>query len=211
MRILLIEDHPIVRAACRRLLSSSGGTEIAEAATAAIGLSMARDVAPDVIILDLRLPDGNGLDLLVALLSEDSGRRIIVFSMYEDSTFAKRALEAGARGYISKNDNPDTLQEAIEKVSAGGIFLTPNMAEKLALATAGIYSDPLRNLSPRERQALDLLGQGKTLSEIANEMGISYRTSAYAVAQIKAKLGITSTAALIKWAADRLILLPANS
>lgn len=122
MRILLIEDHPIVRAACRRLLSSSAGTEIAEAATAAVGLSMARDVAPDVIILDLRLPDGNGLDLLVALLSEDSGRRIIVFSMYEDSTFAKRALEAGARAYISKNDSPDALQEAIEKVSAGGYF-----------------------------------------------------------------------------------------
>lgn len=79
------------------------------------------------------------------------------------------------------------------------------MAEKLA--TASLNTDPVRSLSPRERQALDLLGQGKTLSEIAGEMGVSYRTSAYAVAQIKAKLGITSTAALIKWAADRLVLL----
>ena len=202
MRILLIEDHPIVRAACRRLLGLSDHTEIAEAATATTGLSMARDIVPDIVILDLKLPDGNGLDLLVALLSDDPDRRIIVFSMYEDPALAKRALEFGARGYVTKNDNPDALLQAIEKVSVGGIFLTSSMAEKLALTTAGLGIDPLQSLSPREHQALELLGQGKTLTEIADELNVSYRTSASAVAQIKIKLGIASTAALIKWAVD---------
>jgi len=202
MQILLIEDHPIVRTACRRLLSLSDGTEIAEAATATIGLSMVRDIAPDIVILDLKLPDGNGLDLLVTLLSEDANRRIIVFSMYEDPALARRALESGAKGYITKNDNPDALLQAIDKVSTGGIFLTSGMAEKLALTTVGLDIDPLQGLSPRERQALELLAQGKTITEIADELGVSYRTSASAVAQIKIKLGIASTAALIKWSVD---------
>lgn len=204
MRILLIEDHPIVRAGCRRLLQGWNGVEVWEAATAGDGLRIGREIEAEIIVVDLNLPDVNGLDLLEPLLADGPERKIIVFSMYDDSAFAQRALEGGARGYITKNDDPDALLQAIEKVSAGGLFLTAGMIEKLAFKAASSGVDPLRDLSGREREVLALLGEGKTLAEIAGRLNISYRTSASVTAQIKVKLNIPSTAALIKWAADRL-------
>ena len=204
MRILLIEDHPIVRAGCRRMLQTKDDVEVQEAATAADGLRIVREFIPDIIVLDLNLPDVNGLSLLAALVSAAPERKIIVFSMYDDPAFAQRALESGAKGYITKNDDPDVLLQAIETVAGGGLFLTASMAGKLALMAAKGSNDPLRDLSGREREVLELLGDGKTLAEIADRLNISYRTSASLTAQIKTKLNITSTAALIKWAADRL-------
>ena len=204
MRILLIEDHPIVRAGCRRMLQTKDDVEVQEAATAADGLRIVREFIPDIIVLDLNLPDVNGLSLLAALVSAAPERKIIVFSMYDDPAFAQRALESGAKGYITKNDDPDVLLQAIETVAGGGLFLTALMAGKLALMAAKGSNDPLRDLSGREREVLELLGDGKTLAEIADRLNISYRTSASLTAQIKTKLNITSTAALIKWAADRL-------
>jgi two-component system, NarL family, invasion response regulator UvrY len=202
MRILLIEDHPIVRTACRVILQSRRGVEVAEASTAASGLELAARFSPHLVILDLRLPDGNGFDLIATLIAAKTGRKIVVFSMYEDPVFATRALEAGACGYITKNDDPDLILQAIDKVSSGGIFLTPIMAERLALATAGLDTNPLLSLSARERRVLGLLGSGKTLAEVATELNISYRTVAHATAQIKDKLHVPSTAALIRWAVD---------
>jgi DNA-binding NarL/FixJ family response regulator len=210
MRILLIEDHPIVRAGCRRLLDVILEVEIAEAATATDGLRMAHEFLPDIIVLDLNLPDGNGLDLLGPLMSHASDPKIIVFSMYEDPVFAARALEAGATGYMTKNDDPDVLLQAIDKVGAGGVFLTASMAEKLALMAVGPRDDPLQDLSSRERRVLELLGLGRTLGEIADELKVSYRTSANIAAQIKTKLKVTSTPALVKWAVDH-SRLPSNA
>jgi len=202
MRILLIEDHPIVRAGCRSLLQGAHGSEVREATTAADGLRLAHEFIPEVVVLDLRLPDGAGLDLLKPLMLLEHPPKVIVFSMYEDPAFAARALEAGARGYITKNDDPDLLLEAVQRVDRGGTFLTASMAEKLALRTTNAAADPFDELSNRERDVLDLLGQGRTLAEIADQLSVSYRTSASIAAQIKSKLNISSTAALIKWAVD---------
>jgi len=202
MRILLIEDHPIVRTACSRLLQAQGTAEVAEAATAADGLRIAADYLPDIIVLDLKLPDGNGLDLLSTLMSRRPCPEVIVFSMYDDPAFAARSLEAGAKGYMTKSDDPDTLLQAIEKVVAGGIFLTPSMAEKLAIMAVCRADDPVVDLSSREREVLCLLSQGKTLTEIATEIDVAYRTAAHITAQIKSKMRIESTASLIKWAVE---------
>jgi two-component system invasion response regulator UvrY len=202
MRILLIDDHPIVRSACRRLLQTNGEVEVAEAATAANGLSAAGWFLPDIIILDLNLPDGHGLDLLQQMLSEDRDRKVIVFSMYDDPVFAARALEAGAKGYMTKSDAPEDLLRAIAKVKAGGIFLTGPMAEKLALKVAAARDGFQAELSSRERRVLELLSVGRTLAQVADELEVSYRTSAHIVSQIKIKLHITSTAALIRWAVE---------
>ena len=202
MRILLIEDHPIVRAGCRRLLEAAGGVQMREAATATEGIGASRAFLPDIVVLDLKLPDGSGLDLIPSLLANEPAPRIIVFSMYEEPTLAARALEAGAKGYITKNDDPDALVQAVEKVAAGGLFLTAAMAEKLALMTTVGAGNDLHGLSAREIAALELLAQGKTLGEIADRLRISYRTSASLVAQIRGKLNIASHAALIKWAVE---------
>jgi DNA-binding NarL/FixJ family response regulator len=202
MRILLIEDHPIVRMACRRLLLATGGMDIAEAPTAADGLRLSVDFAPDIVLLDLKLPDGSGLEMLSALMSPAPDLTIIVFSMYDDPAFAARALQAGARGYITKNDSPDVLLQAVEQVAAGEAFLTSSMAKKLALMAAGSADGPWQDLSTRERQVLQLLSLGRTLAQIADELNVAYRTAAHITAQIKSKLHIASTAALIKWAVE---------
>ena len=165
-------------------------------------MRLAREFCPHIIVLDLRLPDANGLDLIEPLMAYECGARVIVFSMYEDPAFAARALKAGAKGYITKNDDPDVLLQAIEKVDGGGTFLAASMAEKLALLAANAGIGPLRSLSNRERHVFNLLGQGRTLVEIADQLGVSYRTSASIAAQIKSKLNITSMAALIKLAVE---------
>ena len=110
------------------------------------------------------------------------------------------ALEAGARGYVTKNDDPASMVEAIECVQGGGLYLAPRVAELLALRPLR-ESDPLEELTVREREVFDLLGKGQSLTEIASQLGVSYRTAANAAAQIKTKLG--SAAALIKHAVDR--------
>jgi len=202
MRILLIDDHPIVRNACHRLLSIQGGMQVVEATTAAEGTRLAVEFAPEVIVLDLKLPDGSGLDALAVMVAQAPGARIIVFSMYDDPIFAARALEAGAKGYITKNDDPDLLLQAIACVAAGEVFLTAAIAQHLAATAGGTEADPAQDLSPREQQVLHLLRDGKTLAQIADELNVAYRTAAHAAAQIKSKLRIGSTAALIKWAVE---------
>lgn len=201
--VLLIEDHPIVRAGCRRVLQQREGMDIIEASSAAEGLRLAQERQPQLMILDLNLPDANGLDLLRELRAKTAAARILVFSMHEDTTLVARALEAGAAGYVTKNDDPETLLEAMDKALQGGIHLGHALAQKLALRHLRPSEDPLRALSPRERQVLDLLGAGCNLSEIAFRLEISYRTVANISSQLKSKLGVASGPALIKLAVEQ--------
>ena len=208
MKILLIEDHPIVRAGCRRLLQDQapgpGDTalDVIEASTGAEAVALNAAVLPDVAVLDLHLPDVPGLEVLRRLREQTPRLQVIVFSMYEDSPFVVSALKAGARGYVTKNDDPESMVEAIACVRAGGLFLSPRVAELFALRPPG-EGDPLDELTLRERTVFALLGQGQSLAEIASHLGVSYRTVAHAAAQIRTKLKLGSAAALIKHAVDR--------
>lgn len=204
MRILLIEDHPIVRSGCRRLLQGRAETEVIEASTGADGLDLCDTANPDIIVLDLNLPDMSGFVLLQRILARKPDASVVVFSMYEDPTFVARTLEAGARGYIAKSDNPDALLEAIEKVAKGEIYLGAAVARKLALMNVRAAGGRLKGLSPREIDVMKLLGQGKSVTEIAGHLDASYRTAANIVAQLRAKLEVSSTAALIKLALESL-------
>ena len=206
MKILLIEDHPIVRAGCRRLLqdhaADDAALDVIEASTGAEAVTLNAAVLPDIAVLDLHLPDMPGMDVLRLLRKQTPQLRVIVFSMYEDVPFVTSALEAGARGYVTKNDNPESMIEAIERVQAGGHYLAPRVAERLALQPFR-DGDPLDKLTPREREVFDLLGKGQSLAEIAGLLGVSYRTAANAAAQIKAKLKLGSAAALVKEAVEK--------
>ncbi len=206
MKILLIEDHPIVRAGCRRLLqdytSDNAAFDVIEASTGAEAVALNAAALPDIAVLDLRLPDLPGMEVLRLMRERTPQLRVIVFSMYEDIPFVTLALEAGARGYVTKNDDPASMIEAIECVQGGGLYLAPRVAELLALRPLR-ESDPLEELTAREREVFDLLGRGQSLTEIASQLGVSYRTAANAAAQIKAKLKLGSAAALIKHAVDR--------
>ena len=201
MKVLIIEDHPIVREGCRRLLEARPGLAVSEASTAAEGLAAAAATTPDMVILDLNLPDMRGLDALGRLKEVAPRAKVIIFSMYEEPAFVARAMEGGALGYVTKNDDPEALLEAIESAAQGRPYLARSVALKLALGK--LVSGPMERLSARERQLVELLGLGRTLGESSAEMDVSYRTAAALAAKARAKLGLRTNAALIKFAVEQ--------
>jgi DNA-binding NarL/FixJ family response regulator len=202
VKVLVIEDHPIVRDGCRRICSRRPDLVTMDVSTAEEGLAANRDFKPDVVILDIGLGEMSGFDILPKLLSDNHAAKIIVFSMYEAARFVTRALDLGAHGYVTKNDDPNAILAAIDKVRTGAIYLGQSVAQTLALASRERTSDPLRELTERERQVVALLGDGKNLSEISGLLDIGYKTAANTVASIKQKLGITTSPALIKFAVE---------
>ena len=202
VKVLVIEDHPIVRDGCRRICSRRPDFATMDASTAEEGLATNRSFKPDVIILDIGLGETNGFDIVPKLMADNAGAQIIIFSMYEAARFVTRALDLGARGYITKNDDPNTILAAIDKVRSGAIYLGQSVAQSLALANFESTNDPLRDLTERERQVVSLLGDGRNLSEIAGLLDIGYKTAANTVASVKQKLGISTSPALIKFAVE---------
>ena len=198
LRVLLIDDHPVVLAGCRLMLQRRPGIEVMEASGGQAGLSLNAQNAPDLVILDLSLPDVGGLTILPKLKSDNPDARILVFSMHEDPVFAARAIEAGASGYVAKNDGPDILLDAIDAILRGEIFLSRSMAQKLALMEIKAGDNPLRSLTRRELDVLRLFGSGKSPAEIAAELDINYRTVANVISLIKRKLNIGTTAKLLR-------------
>lgn len=202
-QVLLVDDHAVVRTGCRQLLQSWAGFDVVEACDGAQALSVARDARPDLVVLDLNLPDMNGFDVLGRLLEDDASLRILVFSMHEDPAYASRALEKGALGFVSKNDDPDSIVEAARKVAEGQTYLSQPIAQKLALMSLRGAEDPMAVLTRRKRDVLALFGQGKSLSEIASALGISYKTAANTCSQIKAKMNFSSTPEMMRFAVER--------
>ncbi len=202
--ILLVDDHPIVRAGCQRLLGDAGLGRVVEAEDAVGALALWRAERPDIVVLDLNLPGagGGGMELARTLLAEDPAARILIFSMHEDPAIAARALKIGAKGYITKNHAPESLVTAVSCVLAGGIHLDHGMARELALMTHAPRPDPLDRLTQREREILGLLGRGMTAAAIAETLGVSQKTVANVGTQIKDKLGADSPRALIRIAID---------
>ncbi|BAI75117.1 two-component response regulator (plasmid) [Azospirillum sp. B510] len=201
--ILLVDDHPIVRAGCQRLLAEAALGRVVEAEDVGSALDRWRAERPDVVILDLNIPgEGGGMAVLRAIQAESPAVPVLIFSMHEDPAIAARTLKAGARGYVTKNDAPDSLASAIGTVLAGRIHLDNGLARELALMTLTPTADPLAGLTQREREILGLVGRGLTTAAIADRLGISQKTVANACTQIKDKLGADSARALIRIAID---------
>jgi two-component system, NarL family, invasion response regulator UvrY len=198
MRILIVDDHPIVRAGLRRLLATEPGTEICEAADAKEALRLFKERQPSLVILDLNLPGISGLEAIARLKVVDPGARILVLSMHDDQIHVTRALRAGAAGYVSKSAPPEEILGAIRRVASGHLYLEHEIAEELVFENLPMLSHPLQDLSARELEILRLLAAGRTLPQIADTVGISYKTAANSSSQIKAKLGATGTADLIR-------------
>jgi DNA-binding NarL/FixJ family response regulator len=198
MRILIVEDHPIVRAGLRRLLSSDPQTEIWEAVSGKEALSICEARRPDLVILDLNLPGIGGLEVIGRLKAEDAAARILVLSVHDNALYVTRAMQAGAMGYVSKSAPPDEILEAVKRVVAGRPFIERSIAQELAILNIRRPSDPLKELSRRDLEVLRLLGDGCTLAQIAETMGISRKTIVNNCTQIKAKLGVERTADLIR-------------
>jgi len=200
MKILIVEDHAIVRAGLRRLLADRADVELREADKGKDALALFREFRPGMVILDLNLPGVGGLELLKRLSIEDPAARILVFSMHEDPIYAMRALQAGAAGYVSKSAPPAQILEAIDRVAAGHTFLAPDLAQELAVFNVRASAHPLEELSRRDLEVLRLLGDGCSLQQIADTLGLSYKTVANNCGQMRAKLGVKRTADLIRLA-----------
>jgi len=201
MKILLVDDHTVVREGMRRLLATSIDAELFDAASSEAARAIFRAEKPDVVVLDLNLPGGSGLDLLRRLLSEEPRTRVLIFSMHGSPAYVMRAMQAGACGYVTKSASADELVDAIQKVAGGGRYLQRDLVADLA--GSGVWNKgPKPPLSAKELDILRLLAQGNTLSQIAAQLGSSYKTIANSCTGIKEKLMVERTGDLIRIAIE---------
>jgi DNA-binding NarL/FixJ family response regulator len=201
IRLLLVDDHAIVREGYRRLLERRQDLEIAgEAGSAEEALALFRQLAHYVAVVDLGLPDMGGVELIGRLLQRDGAARILVFSMHRDPLFATQALRAGALGYVTKSSSPEVLVNAVYQVAARRRIISPDIAPELAMALLDEPADPLRELSPREFEILRLLVGGRSVDAIGTTLHISPKTVQNCHYQIKAKLGVRSDIELARLA-----------
>ncbi|HVV28454.1 MAG TPA: response regulator transcription factor [Rhizomicrobium sp.] len=201
-RILVVDDHAIVRAGIRRLLAARPGFELREAASGEEALEQIRGTAFRLLILDLNLPGLGGLELLRRLLRSNPRLSVLIFSLHTEAIYATRAMEAGARGFVSKNATPEELLAAIDTVLAGGTAIERDIASEIALHDIG-EDAYLRPLTQRDLEILRLLAEGNNLAQIAQALGVAYKTVANTLSLIKEKLGVSHTADLIRIAMSR--------
>ena len=200
MTILLVDDHALVRAGLKRLLATIYTGEILEAATGRDALALLRSEKPALVILDLNMPGLGGLELLRRLIQAGAGA-ILVLTMHAEPLYAKRALDAGAAGYMTKNASPDEVLLAVSRVTAGGRYVEAELAQSIAAPGSG-GRQKLDNLSVRELEIMRLLATGASLAEIATAVGVGYKTVANNCSQIKSKLGVSRTADLVRLAIE---------
>lgn len=201
MNILIVDDHAIVRAGLRRLLKGLFNGEILEAATGREALALVRRQELDLVLLDMNLPELGGLELLSRLATVAPDLPVLVLSMHAEPLYVTRAMEAGASGYVSKNIAPDGLLAAIRQVASGGRYVEAELAQALVLNPSPAI-EPLEQLTPRDIEIMRLLARGRSLSEIAEALGLGYKTIANTCTQIKAKLGVNRTADLVRLALE---------
>jgi two-component system, NarL family, invasion response regulator UvrY len=201
MKVLIVDDHVIVREGVHRLLAPYPDISIRDASSAPQALSQFRAQKPDVVLLDLNLPNSSGFELLRRILKEERDAQVLVFSMHFEPLYASRALNAGARGYISKSAPAEELVTAIRRVAEGGRYIEREIAAQIVLMP-GAGVDPLQSLSPREADILRMLAEGKTLTAIAAARGVTYKTIANSCAILKEKLGVARTGDLIRLAIE---------
>ncbi|CCB65834.1 MULTISPECIES: response regulator transcription factor [unclassified Hyphomicrobium] len=203
MKILIVDDHGVVREGLRKLFVAHFEADVLETSGIEEALTVYRQERPDVVVLDLNLEGAGGLEVLRQILATDGNARVVVFSMHHEPIYAVRALRGGARGYVSKSAPVEELIAAIRKVRAGEQYIDRDLASRIAVSQIS-SDDPLQSLSIREVEILRMLGQGKSMTAISENLGIAYKTVANICTQMKVKLGVDRTADLIRLAIETL-------
>lgn len=204
-RVLIVEDHEIVLDGLVDLLSRQRDLEVCGTARSiAQALAAARELAPNVVVLDLTLGDDDGLELIAPLRSELPGTPILVLSMHDELLYAERMIALGVRGYISKEQASDELLRAIREVLRGLIYVSPRVSERIVKRVAngrgaGVVV-PEQVLSPREIEVFRMLGEGRDLATIATTLGMGIKTADTHRRNIRSKLGLGSSAELLRYA-----------
>jgi DNA-binding NarL/FixJ family response regulator len=198
VRVILVDDHAVVREGYRRLLERTPDIQvIAEAASGEEAYRLFCEQNPDVVVMDINLPGMSGIEATRRMLAREPDARVLVFSMHEDALFGSRALQAGARGYVTKASAPEVLVEAVRAVSAGRMFISHDMAQHLALQAVPGQELPLDTLSPREFEVFRMLAEGKPVSEIARILSLSQKTIANYQSAIRQKLEADTSAQMV--------------
>jgi DNA-binding NarL/FixJ family response regulator len=206
--VLLVDDHAVVREGYRRLLETSASIRVVGEAAEAQGAYLAwQEHRPQVTVMDISLPGASGIEALRRIRARDPEARVLMFSMYEDSVFAARALQAGARGYVTKAAAPQVLVEAVLAVAAGKPYIVPSVAQELAMRSLARDGDSAGSLSPREFEVLRMLVDGQRVGNIARSLGLTAKSVAHHQSALRQKLG-AGTAVQLLQAAARLGLVP---
>ena len=209
VRVLLVDDHPLVREGIRLALNTAGFQVVGEAANATEGFSEAVRLHPDVVVMDISLPGESGLSVATRLLQEMPSTRILMLSVYHQAEYVLEAVRIGAHGYLLKDTLPADLREAVRTVANGGTHFARALSSSGASESPPLSPDTtasLGQLTQRERQVLTGIAEGHTNKEIAASLGLSPRTvESYRESLIR-KLGIPSVAGLTKFALDAKLL-----
>ena len=208
VRVLIVDDHAVVRAGLRMLIDAEDDLEAAgEAGSTRDAIFRARELQPDVILMDVVMPDGNGLDAIPTLLHEHPEAKVLMLSMQDDPQYVRQAFTAGASGYVLKEAADTDVVSAIREVARGGRYVHPELGARLVAAETEerkrAEEDPL---SEREREVLRMLALGHTNQEIAKQLYISVRTAETHRAHIMQKLRLSSRAELVRYALDQGLL-----
>jgi len=199
-RLLIADDHQLFRDGIKALLPPGEFEVVAESADGQETIRLARRLQPDVALLDVSMPSLNGVDAARELLRVSPGSRVVLLTMHKDNAYLVEALRAGVRGYVLKSQPTAELLHALREVARGEVYLAPGFWRTLVESYQNGEDMVLDPLSPREREVLQLVAEGKTTKEIASTLGISFKTAETHRANIMAKLDIHETAGLVRYA-----------
>ncbi|HSR68295.1 MAG TPA: response regulator transcription factor [Acidobacteriota bacterium] len=201
IKVLVADDHPVVREGLKRIIEKDSAMLVAaEAGTSQEVLDRLVAQLPDVVLLDINMPGRGGLEVLQQIKLHYSSLPVLVVSMYPEDQYATRVLRAGAAGYLTKESAPSQLVNAIRKVVRGGKYVSPTLAEKLAIDLGTESKLPHESLSDREYQVLCLLASAKTVSEIADELSLSIKTISTYRTRILEKMDLKNNVELARYA-----------
>jgi DNA-binding NarL/FixJ family response regulator len=205
IHVLIADDHAIVRQGLKQILSETDDLVVAgEADDGVEALQLARSCQWDAFLLDVSMPNRNGIDTLKQLKKEFPKLPVLILSMHPEEQYAIRALKAGASGYLTKQSAPEQLVTAIRQVARGKKYVSPTVAMQLADAIANDFEQPAHELlSDREYEVLKLIAAGKTLTQIADELNLAVATISTFRARILTKLGLASTAEMIRYGLEQ--------
>ena len=204
IRVLLTDDHRLVRAGLRALLQSLEGVQVvAEAGNGYEALQPAEQHQPDIVIMDIGMEELNGLEAAARMGKSTPAPRIIILSMHANEEYVRRSLQAGAAGYLLKGAEPAELELAIHAVMRGETYLTPAVSKQVVqdyLQGSGVKPDPLQDLTPRQREVLQLIAEGNSTKEIAYKLNLSIKTGETHRGELMNRLDIHDVAGLVRYA-----------
>lgn len=198
IKIIIADDHAMLRQGLRTLLEVNLKASIVEATNSEEAYAFFEKFHPDILILDLDMPGVGGLSTLKRIIHNNVSAKVLIFSMHDDCIYAMRALQEGARGYVTKTESPEVIIDAIQKILKGGRYINNELAQNLSIQSIEEVDNPLKKLSPREFEVFRRIAEGGSLSSISNAMHISYKTVANIQTSVRQKLGAETTGQLVR-------------